>query len=320
MRKGSRWFHLLLLAVGLAGALFLVLDSDEERILGLLVGMAPHLATIAGVHVLAIVAATAAWYVLLDRDAAGVTLPRLLVFRWIGDAVNQLLPVAQIGGEVVRTRLLVLASSVTATAATAATVVDLTAGFLALILYVGTGFILLALEGGLEGLPVALIVGVGALASLLGVAVLIQRGGAIQWLADRLPFASVKERVAAFQASLANVYDRGGDVALCVVFRFLAWLVGGAVIWLALGFLGAPVTFQEALIIDGIAQGVRNAGFFVPGGYGVQEGAYVVAGALVGVGPEAALALSLVKRIRDLLLGLPAFAAWHWAERRYART
>jgi hypothetical protein len=49
----------------------------------------------------------------------------------------------------------------------------------------------------------------------------------------------------------------------------------------------------------------------------VQEGAYILLGAGFGVTPETALALSLLKRGRDLVIGLPALVAWQLAEGRH---
>jgi hypothetical protein len=46
----------------------------------------------------------------------------------------------------------------------------------------------------------------------------------------------------------------------------------------------------------------------------VQEGAYVMLGGLFGLPPDTALALSLLKRARDLAIGIPALATWQALE------
>ena len=56
----------------------------------------------------------------------------------------------------------------------------------------------------------------------------------------------------------------------------------------------------------------------VPSAIGVQEGGLVLLCGLFGVGPDAALALSLVKRARDVAIGVPALLAWQAAEARRA--
>jgi len=61
---------------------------------------------------------------------------------------------------------------------------------------------------------------------------------------------------------------------------------------------------------------VRAAAFLIPGAIGVQEGGFIVLGSLVGLGPEVSLALSLTKRVRELLLGIPGLIIWQAAEGR----
>jgi uncharacterized membrane protein YbhN (UPF0104 family) len=84
------------------------------------------------------------------------------------------------------------------------------------------------------------------------------------------------------------------------------------VLWL----LGAPVTLAEALVIESLAQALRNAGFMLPGALAVQEGAIIGAAALVGVPPGAALAMALARRAREVCLSLPGLIAWQRAELR----
>jgi uncharacterized membrane protein YbhN (UPF0104 family) len=56
----------------------------------------------------------------------------------------------------------------------------------------------------------------------------------------------------------------------------------------------------------------------VPGALGVQEGGYIVICGLYGLSPELAIALSLVKRLREIAVGLPALVVWRWFEARPA--
>jgi hypothetical protein len=54
----------------------------------------------------------------------------------------------------------------------------------------------------------------------------------------------------------------------------------------------------------------------VPGALGAQEGGLIALCAIFGIPAEAALALSLVKRLADLLVGVPGLFAWHALEGR----
>ena len=56
----------------------------------------------------------------------------------------------------------------------------------------------------------------------------------------------------------------------------------------------------------------------MPGALGVQEGGYIVICQVFGLSPEMAIALSLMKRLREVGLGVPGLLAWHRAEARPA--
>ena len=85
-----------------------------------------------------------------------------------------------------------------------------------------------------------------------------------------------------------------------------------------LHFMGYPVSFAEAVVIESLSQAVRGAAFAIPGGIGVQEGGFVAICALFGIPAGPAVALSLVKRVADLAIGLPGLAVWQWIEARRA--
>ena len=68
------------------------------------------------------------------------------------------------------------------------------------------------------------------------------------------------------------------------------------------------------LVIESLLYAARSIAFAVPNAVGVQEGAYILLGASFGLSPETALALSLLKRARDLTFGLPALVTWQFLE------
>src|SRR5262249_54394392 len=101
--------------------------------------------------------------------------------------------------------------------------------------------------------------------------------------------------------------------------HLISWLLGGLEVVLALHFLGIEVDIREGLIIESLGQALRAVGFAVPGSLGVQEAGYILVCGLLGVGPQAAIELSLVKRIREVVLGVPGLIAWQIIEgRRFA--
>jgi uncharacterized membrane protein YbhN (UPF0104 family) len=98
--------------------------------------------------------------------------------------------------------------------------------------------------------------------------------------------------------------------------HLISWLLGGFEVMLALHLVGVSVDFREALIIESLGQAFRAVGFAIPGALGVQEGGYIIVCGLFGITPQAAIGLSLLKRIREVALGIPALITWQIIETR----
>jgi uncharacterized membrane protein YbhN (UPF0104 family) len=82
--------------------------------------------------------------------------------------------------------------------------------------------------------------------------------------------------------------------------------------------LRSDVSVGDGLIIESIGQGFKALGFAVPGALGVQEGGFIVICRVFGLSPELAIALSLLKRLREAALGIPALVYWRWSGRATA--
>ncbi len=121
-----------------------------------------------------------------------------------------------------------------------------------------------------------------------------------------------------FDERLMDLYrDHWGRLAADAFCRSASWVVGSVEIMLALMFLNASATsLQDAFILHALSMLVRSLAFFLPGGLGAQEGSFVLVGELLGMSQSTALALGLVRRAREILLGLPGLAAWWMMERQ----
>jgi uncharacterized membrane protein YbhN (UPF0104 family) len=85
----------------------------------------------------------------------------------------------------------------------------------------------------------------------------------------------------------------------------IGWLVGTVEVFLILQLLNHPVGWLTALVLESLGQAIRAAAFAVPGALGVQEGGYLLLAPLAGLPPDTALALSLAKRAREIIMGVP---------------
>ena len=120
----------------------------------------------------------------------------------------------------------------------------------------------------------------------------------------------------ALDQKIGAIYQRYRDVLWCGSWRLLSWIAKTGESWLALYFLGVPVTFKDALIMESLSAAVGSAAFVIPGALGVKEGGIMAIGNFIGINPGVALALALVKRVRELLIGIPGLITWLATEGR----
>ncbi len=295
--------------------------GDIGRALAL-VGWGIALAIIAR-YVVTLMLAYASWVIMPPEQRPA--LYESAQIRIVRDTVNTLLPTTQIGGDIVAARLMVLCG-ITAPMAAAGVVTDLFIQVVTQFLFALGGTILLLQLGAdssvirtvATGLLIAgptLIgfyfiqrLGVGALI----VGALKKLAGGKEWTA----FAATD----AFYASLARIRESRGGMAMSAVVHLSAWLLGSAEVYIIFSFMGLPITIAESLVIESIGQAVRGAAFAVPGAIGVQEGAFVILCAGFGIPADAALAMSLIKRIADVAIGAPGFWFWYRFEGRRDRS
>jgi len=270
-------------------------------------------------HLAQLLLSSLAWRTLFASMAA----PRLAVFlrlRLIREGIDSLLPVAQIGGEVIGARLLT-ATGVPAAVAGASVVVDLTIELAGQILFLVAGLAALACLPGQTGwflwlevvAGAGLIVAAFLLAQRHGVLKLIE--AAVRGLANRFP-AFQGASIEGLHAAALGFYGRRALVLQATLIHALSWSLGTAETWLVLQAVGAAVTPLQALVVESLGMAARSAGFAVPAALGVQEGGFMLAAAAVGVSPELALALSLVKRVREIVVGLGGLVLWRVGRKR----
>jgi hypothetical protein len=163
------------------------------------------------------------------------------------------------------------------------------------------------------GLAVAAILAAGLLAAQRRGFDLIDRLAGVlgrDWLENTAAGA------AALHAAINAIYAWRLRLCANFVVHLASWIAATTEVWLALRFAGVPLGFRVVLVIEGLLYAVRSVAFAVPNAVGVQEGAYILLGGSFGLTPEMALALSLLKRARDLTLGLPVLAACQFFEGR----
>ena len=320
VRKRLNLVTPLALAAGLGFSIALVVHFGAPEV-GAALGAAgfPGLLLLSVVHLLMTLLLGLAWWALLQ----GVIAVSPWVVMWariIRDAGAEALPLSQVGGFVLGARALVL-HGVDRRHAAASTIVDLTAELCSQVAYTGLGALLLLWIRPQTTLGRPLSIGVLATVPLLIAIVMVQRRGAGLLHRFRAPLTSAWLAAAtagavAVQAEIRAIYSRPAAFWCCFLLHFVGWLVMTLESWLALRLMEAPIGLVSVLVIESLLYAIRGLAFAVPNAIGVQEGAYVMLGASFGLSPDIALGLSLLKRGRDLLLGLPALMIWQLVESR----
>jgi uncharacterized membrane protein YbhN (UPF0104 family) len=120
--------------------------------------------------------------------------------------------------------------------------------------------------------------------------------------------------------AMRSLFQAPLRLSAAVLYQLAGIIIGTLETWLILRWVDQPVSIPAALALEATTQAVRHFIFFVPAGLGAQEAALIGVAVLIGIPNEAALALSLAKRMREILFGLPALLGWQWIEARELRS
>jgi putative membrane protein len=243
--------------------------------------------------------------------------------RMVRDVAANCLPFSQVGGFVFGARAAML-QGVSWSLATASTAVDVTAEFLAQLAFtaIGLGILLARAPNSAFAVPVEVGLGLAVMAGALliwlqqGAAPLFARLGRRitgRWFADAL------DRVEVLQVELALIYGHATRLAIGFFIHLLGWLGTGVAGWITYRALGVAIDFDDALAIEALLSAMAAIAFLVPANAGVQEAGYAGLGAIFGVPPELSLGVSLIRRARDLAVGVPILLIWQILEARRLR-
>lgn len=256
------------------------------------------------------------------QSAAHAPARRIPIFagaRVVREAVADFLPLSQLGGMAAGARILRV-RGVPAARVYASMIVDqateMASQLLITLFGVAAAASLLFGEGG-AAIRSAVLLGTLALTVAVLAFILSQRRfvRVAAALARRiLPGAAAA--LDEVDADLERLYAHRGYVVGSFLWNVAAWLAAAASAWLVLHLIGHPLAFWKIVSIESLIAVVRSVAFAVPGAIGFQEAAYAALGPLFGLPTEAALALSLARRARDVVVAMAAMVVWQWVEAR----
>jgi glycosyltransferase 2 family protein len=308
------------LLAGLALAVFLLLHIGIAQVLDAIgrVGWGGFvLICVAGLGVECCLGT--AWYALTPK---GVPWRVLTFARQLRDSASDLLPFTQVGGMVIGARAGVL-GGVSVPVAFGSMMVDVTTELMGQIAFIVLGLLLgltqLRASGTMAPYADAIIIATVLLVPGIIAFVILQRRGSVlaEKIAARFLPAAVRH-TEAFSDTVCGLYKSPLKLAFSSTMHLAGWIASGVWIWLIMRLVGADVDVFSAIAIESLLGALRSATVFIPSAIGVQEAGYAALAPVFGMGPEIGLAVSLLKRARDVAVGVPMLLIWQAVEGRRA--
>lgn len=264
--------------------------------------------------------AGAGWWLVFPLSRP-LRLRTAVLLRFIREGINTLLPLTQIGGDIISARLLTF-WAVPGALGAASIIVDVLMQAATQFLFAALGIMTLIALGTDATVAGAAATSLAVAMPLLGGFYLAQRRGGqrvLHIVLSRLSGDSswrVLGTLDAVYEKFSAIYAGRSRLTASGVVHMTGWLVGVAEVLIVLRCMGLPATVGEALVIESLVQAVRGAAFAVPSALGAQEAGLILLCGLFQIPSDQALALSFIKRAADLVVGVPGLVALQILEGR----
>lgn len=285
-----------------------------------------------------------AWHVICPD----VNMGRLTWARFLRESAATCLPFSQVGGILLSIRAVCFKGYVylknpenlSVARGIGINIVDITTETLSQIAFIIIGICLLILgqyhetlrDINIPGLAINLkwLIIMGIFLLLIGITSMIwsQRQGsafikkAVNFLSKHIAHQwedQISANADSLQQTLNQIWSSPKNVLFSCIIHFIGWMAGAVGTWICYAFLGTHISFQAAITIESLVCVAMSIGFLVPASVGIQEGAYVIMGSIFGIDPHLSFSLSLIRRARDILIGIPVLLIWQIAEIHYLR-
>jgi uncharacterized protein (TIRG00374 family) len=281
------------------------------------------------------VALAGSWLVTLPSIAPNLPwLARFWRVLMVGSALAEVTPFAGMGGEPVKALLLKRHYGIYYRDATASLVLARMTDLIAQVSFMALGFALMSTTE----LPPSYRIGAAGGLALFSLAIpaffLLQRPVVFSWLRGRLERGLLARRLGTrgiealdtlrdVEQGLLDFYSQQrGRFALSVLLSLADWTSGAFATWAAVNWLGFPIGFADAMVIESFVVLIRSTLFFVPADLGTQEAALLLIGSAITGSASLGVALAAIRRARDVLwifLGLAIGSAYSLSGRALMR-
>jgi len=309
--------------IGLALLVALAIHADLAAMLHTLHSAGAGLLLLPPWRVLFFLLYALGWRTLLRDPQHPVGTGYLLWATAVREAGDRLLPLPSVGGSFIGIRVLRW-RGLSGTLAAASIITEILLTLIASWLFTGIGLYLLLAGRSLPWSTARVLLLFALAVAMPLVTFLTLRSGRVfsrlerrlrPWLAGFVDGGSAVR----LDEELGVMLRQTGRLVFAQNLQLTALLSGSLEVWLALHLFGHSASLTDAIILESLTQAARMVAFMVPASIGVQEAVLVVLGHSLGIGPELALAVSMAKRIREVLCGVPALLSWQYLEGRRAR-
>ncbi len=249
----------------------------------------------------------------------------LFTIRLAGEAINTIIPSANLAGEPIKAYLL-KKHNVSMVEGIASVVVSKALMTISQIVFVmlGVGFLLFQLN--VAGSRFISIIAI----TLLGIPVIvlilfIQKRGIFSSLLGLLRLFKIKiryleenvERLRKLDENILEFYrNYKKNFCLSITFYFLGWIAGLIEVSLVFYFLGHPVGFLPTYIIESLSTVAKGITSFIPGSVGGQESGIIMIFSCLRLSASIAITFCILRRLRELIwtaVGLFVLSKLEWA-------
>lgn len=302
-------FIYLFFGIGLLG--FVVYETNLTEVSSLVAKVGWGLALLIGLYFLAFLLDSIGWMLTVASLKPSLRwCYRFWKLRMIGEAFNNTVPAAGMAGEPVKSILLKKHYGIGYNDGIASIILARTINMLSLIVFLAISFYYMWQSTAFSP-SVKSLAGIGFMGATLATALF--------FFAQRLRLSSLAGTFLArsrfrhkIENFLQHIHDmdeklvtyytkHGWRLTMALLLAFANWVLGAVEIYYTLQFLGHPITWQEAWIIEGVSQMVRSGTFFIPASIGAQEGAFVLVCTAITGNPSLGFAVGIVRRIREIL-------------------
>lgn len=310
-------FKILFLVLGLIFFAFLIYEVGPAQIWSSLVAVGWGFISIFALWLLYYFFQNFAWAIIMRKTFREVGFLSLLKARIAGEAMNGLIPLGNFGGEPVKAYI--LAEKTSQTEIVASLILDKTIFAFGSLLYIFSGLVLAVFALSELGWEIKFLIFAIIALMVYGLVWFVRKKTFFTQLCSKLEgwgiattfFRKRMQNIRKMDERIESFYRSNKRRFIAsLLLHFFAKIINAFEFYLIFKYLGFELTFIHALCINSLSIMINALFMFVPGHWGIAEGAQGFIFLAIGLEPSDGVAVGVVRRVRHIfytLIGLGIF-------------